>query len=325
MLTDDNLDAEDPMVGYLIHEVKEDLAKRARRVTEWNHEVKTKMPALYELGNGVWPPPEDLSPELVDVLSKILVSALVGSTYGDDKIMERIQYQTDLVRHTDLPNFHPFFASTNIEEGDMYIWTVAAYVYSTYLMSQTGFQTKTSSVARDIFRIQHPPKKSVARPAASARTNKKKARHREAATPRFEKDAPVFRAYARLRWKSAIRMQIKLNRMHRVQTAKNIVESMRRQKVRRAAEAAKAARAEAPFSVRGPSGPAPKHTSAHETPSVGDQAKRECRKAESIKRSNEHHLRLQEKESLRLAQAEQKLKALQIASQIQNGDGDTIS
>lgn len=300
---------------------KETLVKRVRRVTEWKHEVKTNMPTLYDMGGGLWPLPEDLSPELVDVLSKVLVSALVGSPYENAHIMERIQYSTNLVRHADLPDLHPFFASTDIEDGDMYIWSGAAHVYGTYLISQTGFQTKTSSVARDIFHIQHPRNKGVARPPASARTNKKKARHKEAATQRSEQDAPAFRAYARLRWKSAIRMQIKLNRMHRMQTAKNIVESMRRQKVRRAAEAAKAARTEAPFSVRGPSGPAPKLASVHETPSVADQAKRQCHKAESTKRSNEHHLQLQENESLRLAQAEKKLEALRIASQIQNGDG----
>eukprot|EP00966_Prymnesium_polylepis_P043859 1016269-Prymnesium_polylepis.1 len=74
------------------------------------------------------------------------------------------------------------------------------------------------------------------------------------------------------------------------------------------------------------SGPAPKHASAHyEMPSVGDQAKRECHKAESIERSNEHRLRLQENESLRLAQAEQRLEMLRIASKIQNGDGDTAA
>ena len=59
-------------------------------------------------------------------------------------------------------------------------------------------------------------------------------------------------------------------------------------------------------------------------PSVGDQAKRECDKAESIERSNEHRLRLQENESLRLAQAEQMLEALRIASQIQNGDDKEV-
>jgi len=83
-------------------------------------------------------------------MSKILVSALVGGTYGDDRIMERIEYQTNLVRHADLPNLHPFFAKCNIEDGDMYVWTISAQLYATYLMSQTGFQTKTSSVARDV-------------------------------------------------------------------------------------------------------------------------------------------------------------------------------
>jgi len=105
-----------------------------------------------------------------------------------------------------------------------------------------------------------------------------------------------------------------------VEKAKNIVDRMRRQEVRRAAEAAKAAHKEAPFLDRGPSGPATKHASAHyEIPSVGEQVKRECRKAESIERATEHRLRLQENESLRLAQAEQKIEALRIASQIQNG------
>jgi len=275
---------------------------------------------------GEIPPPEYLSPELVDLLSKILVSVLVGSTYGKDKINERIHYQTNLVRHADLPNLHPVFASADIEDGDMYVWTTAAHVYAMYLITQPGFQAKTSSVARDIFRIQHPRPKSVAKPSTSARTNKKKARRKEAATPRCERDAPAWRACARLRWKSAIRMQIKLNRMHRVQTAKNIVERMRRQQVRRAAEAAKAARTEAPFSVRGPSGPAPKDASAHnKAPSMGDQAKRECHKAESIERLNEHRLWLEEKESLRVAQAEQRLAALRIASQINRGDADTVS
>jgi hypothetical protein len=303
-----------------------DLAKRVRRLAEWEREARTKMSAFCEMMGGAPPPPEDLSPELVDVLSKVLVSAMVGRTYGDDMIEERIRYQTNLVRHADLRNLHPFFASADIEDGDMYIWLGAAHVYGEYLASQTGFQATITSTARDIYRIQHPRTKSVAKPSTSAHTNKKKARGRkEAATPRSERDAPALRASARLRWKSAIRLQIKLNRMHRVQTAKNIVEGMRRQKVRRAAEAAKAARKEAPFSVRGPSGPAPKHAFAHETPSVADQAKRECGKAGSIERSNEHRLQLQEKESLRLAQAEQRFEALRIASKIQNGDGDTVS
>lgn len=297
--------------------------KKMWRNAEWQHEVKTKMPAAYALCGGSFPLPEDLPPELVCVLSKVLVSVLVGSTYGEAKINKRIEYQTNLVRQAnlDLPSLHPFFASADIENGDMYIWICAANVYGEYLISHPDFQTMTSSVARDIYRIQHSSKESVARPASSARTNKKKARRRViAATPRSEQDAPAFRMYARLRWKSAIRMQIKLNRMHRVQTARNIVESMRRQKVRRAAEAASAARTEAPFSVKGPSGPAPKYASAYETPSVGDQAKRECRKAESIERSNEHRLWMQEKESLRVAQAKQKFEALCIASMIQNGD-----
>lgn len=293
---------------------------RSGRLIEWHEEVKTKMPECYSVLGGTPPLPEDLSPELIDVMSKIFVSAVVGGTYGDDRIMERIEYGTNLVRHADLPNLHPFFASANIEDGDMYVWTISAHVYAPYLMSQTGFQTKTSSVARDIFRIQHPRKKGVARPVVSARTNKKKARYKEAATTRSVQDAPAFRSYARLRWKSAIRMQIKLNRMHRVEKAKNIVDRMRRQEVRRAAEAAKAAHKEAPFLDRGPSGPATKHASAHyEIPSVGEQVKRECRKAESIERATEHRLRLQENESLRLAQAEQKIEALRIASQIQNG------
>ena len=296
------------------------------RLIEWHQEVKTKMPEIFDLIGRPPPPPEDLSPALIDVLSKILVSVLVGAPYGDAMVHERIEYQNNLVRHADLPNLHPFFASTDIEDHELYIWIISAQLYATYIFEQTGFQTKTLSVARDIFRIQHPRKKSVARPFVSARTNKKKARHKEAATTRSEQDVPVFRSFARLRWKSAIRMQIKLNRMHRVETAKNIVDSMRRKEVRRVVESAKAASKEAPFSARGPSGPAPKHSSAHyEIPSVGDQAKRKCHKAESIERSNEHRLWLKENESLRLAQVEQRLEALRIASKIQNGDGDTVA
>lgn len=296
----------------------DNLAARRRRLFEWYHELETKMPTMLSALGRAPPLPEDLSPELVDVLSKMLVSVLVGRTYGNDKIQERMRYQENLVRHADLPNIHPFFASADIEDEGVYVYAIAACMYGDYLMSQPGFQAKTLGVARDIFRIQHPHKKTVARPEASARTNKKKARRKGAVT---EPDAPALRAYARLRWKSAIRMQIKLNRMHRVQTAKNIVERMRRQQVRQRAEAAKASRTEAPFSTPGPSGPAPKHASAHvETPSVADRAKRECRKVESLERSNEHRVRLAEKESLRVAQMEQRLAALRIASQIERGD-----
>jgi hypothetical protein len=298
---------------------------KVKRYLEWNLKLKTKMPAIYDACGGKFPLPEDLPPEVVDVLSKVLVQTVVGAQYGDAKINERMEYGTNLVRHAnlDLQKIPPFFASANVENGDMYIWTCAAHAYAEHLMAQPGFLTTTSGIARDVFRIQHPHphKERAARPASSARTNKKKARPNvAAATSGAQHKTPAFRSYARIRWKSAIRMQIKLNRMYRVETAKNIVESMRRLKVRRAAEAARAARTEAPFSVKGPSGPAPKCASVYEPPSVGDQAKRECHKAESIEKSNEHRRWLEENESLRVAQAEQQLEALRIASLIQNGD-----
>lgn len=315
------------------------ITKRFIRITEWQQEVKIREPLFYDLGCGMWPLPEDLSPEVVDVLSKILAVCLVGRLYTDDNDGARTariafdcaerdglhckdnfnteeiyniitKYETDLVHNFHPLKLHPFFATGDMEiVGDhMYIWICAAYVYSTHVMSQTGFWETTFNVRADITHdirtcigtLEHPRKMNVAKPVVSARTNRKMSMNR---------------------WKSAIRMQIKLNRMHRVETAKNIVESIRRQKVRRAAEAAKAARKEAPFSVRGASGPAPSAPKHAEMPSVGDQAKRECHKAESVERMNEHRLWLQEQESLRLTQAEQRLEALRIASQIQDGDG----
>ncbi len=298
---------------------------KALRFVAWQNHLKTEIPTSYDLCGNPFPLPEDLPPEVVDVLSKVLVQVAFGSPYGNVKIHERIAYGENLVRNANLdrPSLPPLFASADVDNGDMFVWTIAAHAYREHLMSQPGFLAKTRDVARDIFRIQHPEqcKERVARAASSARTNKKKARLKvAAATSRAEHKAPMFRMCARLRWQSAIRMQIKLNRMHRVETAKNIVESMRRKKVRRAAEAAKAARAEAPFSVKGLSGPAPKCAFVQQTPSVSDQAKRECQKAESVEKSKEHSRWLQEKESLRVAQAEEKLCALRIASLIQNGD-----
>ena len=132
--------------------------EKAKRFFEWNLELKTKMPAIYDSCRFKFPLPEDLPPEVVDVLSKVLVQTIVGGSYGEAKHDERMEYGTNLVRHAnlDLPSLHPFFASADVENGDMYIWTGATYAYADYLMAQPGFLTTTSGIARDICRIQHP-------------------------------------------------------------------------------------------------------------------------------------------------------------------------
>lgn len=298
--------------------------EHVKRIQEWQHELKTKKPVLYEFGNGLWVLPEDLRPEIVDVLSKILVSILAGQGYGDDGIDERIKYQKDLVRNAKLSGCG-LLSYSDIENCGMDMWCMGAHVYAEYLIAQPDFRAKTESVAQDIHLIQRLRAKKKDNPTERSRTNKKKKKdkRKQAATQCYCRDDPAAKSRAILRWQSAIRMQIKLNRMHRVETAKNIVESMRRKKVRQEAEAAKAERKEAPFSVKGPSGPATKHASVYaEKPSLGDQAKRDCQKAKSIESAAEHRLFLKEQESLRLAQAEQKMEALRIASQIQHGDGE---
>jgi len=336
---DDAQDRFDDILGDLANQRFEGLrnycVRYCRRLADWEHELKTKMPAILDAVGGRPPLPEELPPEIVALLSKILVALLVGRTYGEDRYRERVRYQENLVRSADLHKlheFHPFFATIDVEDGDLYVWSCAAHAYADYLFSQPDFRQTTESVALDIYAIQHvpqrPTKKAVARPAASARTNKKKARRGEVAPPRFERvappptpSAPAMRAYTRIRWQSIIRRQIKLNRTHRMQTAKNIIERKRREQVRRMAEAAKTTCTEAPFSTKGPSGPSPKQVSTHiEMPTVADRAKRECQKADSIEKSKQHHLQLEEKESLRVAQIEKKLAALRVASQIQNGE-----
>ena len=300
------------------------IGQHVERFKEWRHELRTKKPYAYAYGKGLWVPPEILCPEVVDVLSKILVSIWAVQELGEDGNEKRMEYQKFLVRNVKLSGWDPLFSTADIENGDMDIWDVGAHVYVEYLIAQPDFPARIKSVEHDLLRIQRPCAKKNAEPMEAARTNKKKKDKRtQAVTQCYYRDDPAAKSHAILRWQSAIRMQIKLNRMHRVETAKNIVESMRRKKVRQAAEAAKTERKEAPFSVKGPSGPARKHASVYaEKPSFGDQAKRDCQKAKSIESAAEHHMLLKAQESLRLAQAEQRMEALRIASQIQHGDGE---
>lgn len=124
-----------------------------------------------------------------------------------------------------------------------------------------------------------------------------------------------------LKWQHAIKKQIKLNQMDRLQTAKNILERARRDKVRMQAAAARSRRVEPPLSAAGPSGPAPKSNAGHkETPTAADRAKRESQKCESLQMCDAHRSHQKELERLRVRQNEEKLEALSIAERIQSGD-----
>ena len=296
----------------------------ARRLVQWNADVNARVPAVVSC-IGTPPPPEYMLREQVVLMSRLLVMTIVGGGYGDDKINERIKYAESLVRNADRRGIHPFFASADIDDGDLYVWQGGATAYADFLLEQSDFCTVTKQTAVDISRIQNPTKKAAKRPVESARTNKKKAKRRPSETLHTQgcaqPNATCPRKYIVLRWQATIRQQIKLNRMHRMETAKHTVERMRREQVRGRAEATRTMRTEPPFSAKGPSGPAPKQASGREEmPTAADRAKRECRKAESLQRCDQHCLLQKEKEDLRISQIMQKLEALHTASLIQQGD-----
>ena len=113
----------------------------------------------------------------------------------------------------------------------------------------------------------------------------------------------------RCRWQSAIRMQVKINRQDRVQTALNRVESRKRELTknrRKAAKEAKKAGGATP-SPPGKSGPAKKTAWADEAASPSTRAKREGKK----KMSQEACFALAEKK-----RQEQEVQAAILAEQL---------
>ena len=301
--------------------------EEVQRLLDWTKECTRLSPSLVQF-LGVPPPPEHMSPEMVVVMAKLLVLTMLGGTYGDDMVVERIKYGEDLVRKASLQGLHPFFARANIDDHDLYIFQQAANMYHIFLLEHPCFTRAAMQASLDIRRIQSASKKAHKKPIGTSRgdkekpvvkaprPNKKKAQRRESSCK-----APACANVYRLLWQSAIRRQVKLNRRDREATAKNIVERVRREKVRAKANADKAARVEAPLSTKGPSGPAPKKSSVHkEAPTAADRAKCESQKCESLRACEAHAQLKKELESLRVAQNEKRLEALSIASSIQNGN-----
>lgn len=116
---------------------------------------------------------------------------------------------------------------------------------------------------------------------------------------------------ARKRWQTAIQRQIKINRHNKEATAKNKAASEERARVRAAALAAKAAKKPAPFSVAGPSGPAPKAPAMpEEAPAMSEKAKRKGKKAISLEKVLEHEEALRQKDLLYEQQRERRRESL---------------
>ncbi len=290
--------------------------QKMQRILSWSAECRREFSCFVEVCGGVPPPPEDMSPEMVVVMSKLLSLTVVGGTYGDSMVQERIEYGNNVVRNANLQNMHPFFARANIDDNDLYIFQYAANMYYRFLVEQPGFFRAARQVADDIHKIQSAPKRQ--RRKASVATRAEDARHRL----RLKVCKASARATSyRLLWQSAIRRTIKMNRWNREQTAKNVVERMRREKRRAMASAAKAARVEAPLSAKGASRPAAKSCTLRvETPTAADKAKREAEKCASLRMCEAHALHQKSLQDLRIAQNERRLEALSIASSIQKGE-----
>lgn len=93
-----------------------------------------------QLLGGFPPPPEHMCDEMIKVMSKLLLLTYVGLEYGEDcGVDDRITYGEDLVRSAfGAPEkrrmLHPFFASCNLDDHDLYIFQAAATFYADFLL-----------------------------------------------------------------------------------------------------------------------------------------------------------------------------------------------